>query len=125
MLNQSVRDHLVGTSEVTGLIEPCHPLKESDLPHPIHFLLVKLPCSHSLLPIKSLVLYRSSQLFICWMGCYPAHESWNKTSKIFKIYSVEFFFNNSSSNWSVNRCSHPSPNSHLCHHRLLFLCSLC
>lgn len=28
----------------------------------------------------------------CYVGCCPAHESWNKASKIFQIYSVEFCF---------------------------------
>ena len=31
ILNQSLRNCLVDTSDVIGLMDPCHPLKESDL----------------------------------------------------------------------------------------------
>ena len=53
---------MVIISEVICLIDPCHALKVSDLPHPFHILLVKHPCSQILLAYKSLLLNSVSGL---------------------------------------------------------------
>ena len=93
ILNQPTRNYLVIISEIICMTNFYSPLKEGDLATTSPFLQVCLPFSHSLLPINVFHLYSSLELlFIYQVEYYLIHESLNKASKIFKIYSVECCF---------------------------------
>lgn len=92
-LNQLVWNFLVSTKEVICLIGPCCSPEEGDLAlnNQLFARITSLFCL--LLPVKSSILYSSSELFPVWyMGCCLIHELLNKANKRFKIYPAEFCY---------------------------------
>lgn len=87
ILNQSMWNYRVSTSEVICLTDPCHALEEGDLAttNPFcqcNFLVLLLSACKSFIQYSTSVKRR----------CCSIYESLNKTNKIFKVYSVEFCF---------------------------------
>lgn len=82
------------TCQVTCLLDPCYPLKESDLAiYNLYFTLVPLPGPCSFCLYKSFILYSCLELLsICYIGCCLIQINFfAQTHKIFNIFIFEHY----------------------------------